>query len=186
MAQKSIRCFVAVDLPTAMRDQIAAMQNEIDVIGVKLVDPNLIHLTLKFLGDVPLNKVDVVEEALQKIEVPAFSAQVKGIGVFPGRSIRVIWIGALGQFAELHQQVDDALSPLGFERDNRKFSAHATIARVKRPNSEINQILASRLLPMKKVDLGDFLVDRFLLKKSTLTPQGPIYDDIATFNLRFA
>ncbi len=183
MDKKDIRCFVAVDLPSAMRDQIAAMQNEIDVPGVKLVKPDLIHLTLKFLGDVAPRKVDQVTEALRKIEFPAFDAKVSGVGTFPGKTIRVVWIGAQGNFPELHRHVDDALAPLGFEREMREFSAHATIARVRRPNPEMNQLLASRLTPFKKVELGEFQVDRFLLKQSTLTPGGPIYDDLAHFVL---
>jgi len=183
MAKKEIRCFVAVDLPSAMRDQIATMQNEIDVPGVKLVKPDLIHLTLKFLGDVAPRKVDQVTEALRNIEFPAFDAKVGGVGTFPGRTIRVVWIGTQGNFFELHRHVDDVLAPLGFERETRKFSAHATIARVRRPNPEMNQLLASRLTPFKMVELGEFQVDRFLLKQSTLTPGGPIYDDLAHFVL---
>ncbi|MHC1631802.1 MAG: RNA 2',3'-cyclic phosphodiesterase [Methanotrichaceae archaeon] len=188
MAQKSIRCFVAVDLPQNMRDQIAVMQREINVPGVKVVNSDLIHLTLKFLGDVPIRKVDRVVDSLRNIDLPAFSAKVRGVGTFPGRSIRVIWIGAEGQFSELHRQVDDTLGPLGFEKENREFSAHATIARVKHPNPDMSQMLASRLNQFKKerVELGEFQVNRFLLKKSTLTPKGPIYDDIATFALRTA
>ncbi|HPJ30276.1 MAG TPA: RNA 2',3'-cyclic phosphodiesterase [Methanothrix sp.] len=182
-APRGIRSFVAVDLPEPMRDEIARVQREIDLPGVRLVDPGLIHVTLKFLGDVPLQKVDRVAEALGGAKRPAFTARVRGIGAFPGRSIRVVWIGAEGEFEGLFSAVEDALLPLGFERERRRFTSHATIARVSQPGPETTSHLASKLAPFRDVDLGEFRVETFLLKKSTLTPGGPIYEDIASFPL---
>ena len=181
--EKGIRSFVAVDLPDPMRDEIKRIQREIDLPGVRLVDPGLIHITLKFLGDVPLKKVDRVAEALRGVNRQAFTARVRGIGAFPGRSIRVVWIGAEGEFEGLFSAVEDALVPLGFEREGRKFTSHATIARVSRPGPETTSLIASKLAPYKDVDLGEFRAEKFLLKKSTLTPGGPIYEDIASFPL---
>jgi len=183
MAQKGIRCFVAVDLPDSMRYEIAKVQREIDLPGVRLVKPGLIHLTLKFLGDVSLPKLDLVAEALRGIKRPAFTAKVGGIGAFPGRSIRVVWIGAEGEFEGLFSAVEVALIPLGFERERRKFTSHATIARVGRPSPETTSLLASKLAPFREIDLGEFRAEEFLLKKSTLTPGGPIYEDVAAFPL---
>jgi len=183
MVQSGIRCFVAIDLPGEMREEIAAVQNDIDVAGVKLVNSDLIHLTLKFLGDVPPPKLNKVKAALCDVAHPAFKAKVMGLGAFPGKSIRVIWIGAEGDFAELHRKVDLALDPLGFDRDGRAYSPHATIARVKQPSPRISQNLLKRLNPHKEIDLGEFLVDKFVLKKSTLTRGGPIYEDLEEFHL---
>ena len=166
-----------------MRDEIAKVQEEIDLPGVRLVKPGLIHVTLKFLGDVPLSKVDRVVEALGSVKRPAFTAKVGGIGAFPGRSIRVVWIGAEGEFEGLFRAVEEALSPLGFERERRGFTSHATIARVGRPNPETTTLLSSKLDPFRNIDLGEFRATEFLLKKSTLTPGGPIYEDIAAFPL---
>jgi 2'-5' RNA ligase len=182
-SEKGIRSFVAVDLPASMRDEIAKVQKEIDLPGVRLVKPELIHVTLKFLGDVPLSKLDRVVEALGGVRQPAFNARVRGIGAFPGRSIRVVWIGAEGEFEGLFRAAEAALSPLGFERERRKFTSHATIARVGRPSSETTATLAARLAPFKDIDLGEFRASEFLLKKSTLTPGGPIYEDVAAFPL---
>jgi 2'-5' RNA ligase len=182
-SQKGVRCFVAVDLPDSMRDEIAKVQREIDLPGVRLVKPGLIHITLKFLGDVPPSKVDRVAEALKGVKLPAFAAKVGGIGAFPGRSIRVVWIGAEGEFEGLFRAIEAALTPLGFEREGRKFTSHATIARVGRPSPETTGLLASKLEPFREIDLGEFRATEFLLKKSTLTPGGPIYEDIAAFPL---
>ena len=183
MDQRGIRCFVAIDLPCEMRDEIAAVQRDIDVAGVKLVDSDLIHLTLKFLGDVHPAKLNKIKGALRDVTHPAFKAKVVGLGAFPGKSIRVVWIGAEGDFEELHRKVDLALDPLGFEKDRRAYSPHATIARVKQPSAGMSQNLRNRLDPHKEIDLGEFLVDKFVLKKSTLTRGGPIYEDLEEFHL---
>jgi len=182
-SEKGIRSFVAVELPASMRDEIAKVQEEIDLLGVRLVNPDLIHVTIKFLGDVPLPKVDRVVESLKGVRRPAFTARVGGIGAFPGRSIRVVWIGAEGEFEGLFRAVEAVLSPLGFERERRKFTSHATIARVGRPSPETTSILSARLAPFKNIDLGEFSASEFLLKKSTLTPGGPIYENVAAFPL---
>ncbi len=181
--EKGIRSFVAVDLPDSMREEIAKVQKEMDLPGVRLVKPGLIHVTIKFLGDVPLPKVDRVVEALGGVRRPAFTARVGGVGAFPGRSIRVVWIGAEGDFKGLFSAVEEALVPLGFPREGRRFTSHATIARVARPSPETTALLAERLAPFREIDLGEFRVEEFSLKKSTLTPGGPIYEDIGSFPL---
>jgi 2'-5' RNA ligase len=186
MKQESIRCFVAVDLPDKIRDDIQRIQKEIEIPGVKLVDPGLVHITMKFLGDVPETKIKRVIEALEKVQVAPFTGKIEGTGAFPGRSIRVIWIGAKGDFAGLNSLVEKTLSSVGFKKEKRKFTAHATIARVRRPSPEITRTLAPKIEEFAKIDLGEFSVDRFFLKKSTLTPGGPIYDNLAEFPLRAA
>jgi len=180
---QGIRSFVAVEIPASIRNEIAKLQEEIDLPGVRLVNPDLIHVTIKFLGDVPPFKVDRVVEALRAVNLPAFTARVAGIGAFPGRSIRVVWIGAEGDFEPLFSAVEDALAPLGFPWEGRKFTSHATIARVGRPAPETTDILTLKLAPYRKIDLGEFTAEEFILKKSTLTPAGPIYEDVAAFPL---
>jgi len=179
-----IRCFVAVDLPEGMREDIRRIQEHIATNGLRLVRPELVHVTLKFLGDVPAEKVDRIAEALRDIKVPPFSAQIKGMGVFPGRSIRVVWLGLEGDFSRLYQQVEQSMSALGFERESRGFSPHLTLGRVGHPNTEMNRQLAPKIAALSGTNLGSFTVDHFALKKSTLTQGGPIYDDLACFPLR--
>jgi 2'-5' RNA ligase len=179
-----IRCFVAVDLPASMREEIGSIQREIALQGLRLVRPELVHITLKFLGDVPESRVPKVALALEEVRCPPFIAQVKGIGAFPGRSIRVVWLGVEGNFGELYQGVEEALSPLGFEREARGFSPHATLGRVGRPSREVSELLSGRIASFKDADLGSFPVEKFRLKKSTLTSGGPIYEDLAEFPLR--
>ena len=83
----------------------------------------------------------------------------------------------------LFRAVEEALSPLGFPRERRRFTSHATVARVARPSPETTALLASKLAPFREIDLGEFRAEEFILKKSTLTPGGPIYEDVAAFPL---
>jgi 2'-5' RNA ligase len=180
----AVRSFVAVDLPASMHADIEGIQREIATNGLRLVRPELVHVTLKFLGDVPEESIDKVAEALRAVKVAPFTAHVKGIGAFPGRSIRVVWLGLEGNFEELYRKVEDALLPLGFEREARGFSPHVTLGRVGRPSTETTRMLSPKIAALSGTDLGSFTVDKFLLKKSTLTRGGPIYEDIAKFPLR--
>jgi len=178
-----IRCFVAVELPAQMREEIGLLQERIATEGLRLVRPELVHVTIKFLGDVPEGTVLKVSEALAKVKVAPFDARVAGMGAFPGRTIRVVWLGLEGNFEELYQKVEAALAPLGFEREERGFSPHVTLGRVGRPGPQTSRLVAERIASLSGTDLGRFSVDRFYLKKSTLTRGGPIYDNLSEFPL---
>jgi 2'-5' RNA ligase len=179
-----IRCFVAVDLPGEMRDAIGRLQSRIATKGLRLVQPELVHVTIKFLGEVPETKVERVTDALSKVTIAPFPALVASMGTFPERGdIRVVWLGLEGNFEELFQLVESALGTIGFEREARGFSPHVTLGRVGRPGPETSRELHSKIASINDVDLGRFTVDRFCLKKSTLTRGGPIYEDLAGFAL---
>jgi 2'-5' RNA ligase len=178
-----VRCFVAVDLPEGMREEVGRLQQQIALEGLRLVRPELVHITLKFLGEIPEGMIEPISQALGTVKERPFQAGVKGMGAFPGRSIRVVWLGLEGDFESLQQKVEAALRPLGLRRDKRGFSPHVTIARVGRPSPDLSRRLAPVISSLAGVDLGSFRVERFLLKKSTLTPGGPIYDDLAEFPL---
>lgn len=178
-----MRCFVAVELPSAMREEIGRLQSRIATDGLRLVRTELVHVTMKFLGDVPQEKVGAVAEALSRVKAAPFPVRVLGMGAFPGRAVRVVWLGLEGDFQELFQKVEQALSPLGFAPEARGFSPHVTLGRVARPDAEMNLRLGAKIADFSGLDLGGFSVDRFYLKKSTLTRGGPIYEDLAEFPL---
>jgi 2'-5' RNA ligase len=178
-----IRCFVAVDLPLPMREEIGRLSIRIATDGLRLVKPELVHITIKFLGDVPQEKVGPVAEALGRVSAAPFPVRVKGMGAFPGRAVRVVWLGLEGDFQELYQKVEQATSSLGFSPEARGFSPHVTLGRVARSGAEMNRLLCARIANFSDLDLGSFTVDRFYLKKSTLTRGGPIYEDLAGFPL---
>ena len=178
-----MRCFVAVELPLPMREEIGRLQSRIATDGLRLVRAELVHVTIKFLGDVPEENVGPVTEALGKVTFTPFPVRVLGMGAFPGRTVRVVWLGLTGNFQELYLKVEQALQPLGFAPEARGFSPHVTLGRVARPDAEMNRELCARIANFAALDLGSFTVDRFYLKKSTLTPGGPIYENLAKFPL---
>jgi len=178
-----MRCFVAVELPSPMREEIGHLQSRIATAGLRLVKSELVHVTIKFLGELPDEDVGPVTEALGRVRFAPFPVRVFGMGAFPGRAVRVVWLGLTGNFQELYLNVEEALKPLGFAPDARGFSPHATLARVARPDAEMSRRLGARIADFADLDLGSFTVDRFYLKKSTLTPGGPIYEDLAKFPL---
>ncbi|MCJ7445469.1 MAG: RNA 2',3'-cyclic phosphodiesterase [Methanotrichaceae archaeon] len=181
-----IRCFVAVDLPASMREEIEVVQKEIATEGLRLVRPEIVHVTLKFLGDVPEEKLEKIVQALQEVKLASFPAGIRGIGAFPGRSIRVVWLGLEGDFKPLYLAVENALKPFNFHSDDRGLSPHVTLGRVGRPNSDTSRAISSKMAQFSDIDIGQFFVDRFFLKKSTLTRGGPRYDDIEEYPLRAA
>jgi 2'-5' RNA ligase len=174
-----IRSFVAVDLPSKFHPDVAKIEAKINMPGIKIVKPELIHVTLKFLGEVPEEKIDDIAAALEKVKMEPFQARVRGAGAFPGKSIRVVWLGLEGRFEELQRLVEEALSPFGFEDEEKKFSPHLTLARVKQPNPSTTRQLSEKIAQLADVDLGEFVVDKIYLKKSTLTSGGPIYENLS-------
>jgi 2'-5' RNA ligase len=179
-----VRCFVAIELPDSMREQIGQIEEGLRIQGLRLVRPDLCHITLKFLGDVPPERIESICDALRSVHVDPFNVSVKGIGSFPGKSVRVVWLGLEGSFEDIFQQAEDSLSQFGFERERKRFSPHITLGRVGRPSQVMSEQIATKMEKFKDVDLGNFSVDRFFLKKSTLTREGPIYENIAKFPLR--
>jgi 2'-5' RNA ligase len=179
-----IRAFIAVELPEAARRTLADLQNALrrDLSGVRWVRPEGIHLTLKFLGDIPEERVDAIGQALQAATQGQgpLTLAVKGLGVFPGiRKARVIWAGLGGETADLvalQQRVDAALEPLDFPRERRRFKAHLTLGRFKKtpPAPALVSILERRSdYPPCEVAMG-----RVVLYRSELRPQGARYSPL--------
>lgn len=174
-----IRTFIAIDLSSEIRERIKGIHHQFANYALRLVDPELTHITIKFLGDVSEEKISPITDALSGVHCSPFDIDIAGIGVFPNMDyIRVIWVSAKGDFRELHQGVEEALKPLGFPPDTRKFTAHATLARVKRIPKDQKTSLASKIAQLSDAKLGRMKVDCIRFKKSTLTPNGPIYETL--------
>jgi len=176
-----IRTFIAVELPEKFMPEIQRISSMIKIPGVKLVEPGLVHITLKFLGDIHEDKVEPIASALSQIKCKPFEASIKGIGVFPKPSyVKVIWLGGLGDFESLHSEVERVLSRFKFKQEG-DFTPHATIARVKQPVNRTD--LMEKITNIGDTDLGTFRVSSIFLKKSTLTPHGPIYETLKEIKL---
>jgi RNA 2',3'-cyclic 3'-phosphodiesterase len=173
-----VRLFVAIDLPDEIRERLRGPQEQLKKSGARLnpVDPPLIHMTLKFIGEVQHDAVAMIISALSGVTFPPYTLHITGIGSNNPRQPRVIWceIGDGGESAALHAKVEDVLLPLGIPRDGRPFRSHATLARVKQSDPSLPGLI--RAIPPE--EFGECTVQSFRLKKSTLTPRGPVYETL--------
>jgi len=185
----SLRAFVAVEIPEEVRAALAAVQSHLRRLRVRArwVRPGGLHVTLKFLGDLPADQVPGVADALQAAAGgrPAFGLTAAGIGVFPGlRRPRVIWAGLSGDtgpLAELQRSVEERLAALGFPREDRPFRAHLTIGRCLEPVAAAE--MAAAVDSCAGRCFGEFDVREVVLFQSDLKPDGPVYRPLARARL---
>ncbi|MBN2331411.1 MAG: RNA 2',3'-cyclic phosphodiesterase [Candidatus Aenigmarchaeota archaeon] len=179
-----MRLFIACEIPEQVRKKLVTLQEDIgeEQARIKWVEMKNIHLTMKFLGEVDDGKVEEIKSSLSKIKSKAIDAHVSGFGVFPNESyVRVMWVGLepAHDLGKLHDGIDAALSSLGFGTDS-SFRPHVTLGRVR---SVMDKNGLMRKIAEAKESLADigskFRIDEFKLKKSTLTPRGPVYEDVA-------
>ncbi len=175
-----IRSFVAVDCVDGdLLPKFIQVQGRLNATGakMKLVEPENIHLTVKFLGDIDDSQVDEISGVIEGISFEPFEFRVEGVGVFPNlRRPATVWAGiteGVGELAEVFNRVNDGLAKLGFEKDRRRFQPHLTIARVR--GGENRDRLVEELLELEEYEFGTVIVDRVSLKKSVLTRSEPIY-----------
>jgi len=172
------RSFVALELSGEIRERLSEAQAVLRTCSARLtfVDPAIIHVTAKFLGEVDEKRLVLVQEALQKIAFTPFPVTAGVVTVNNPRRPQTVWcsIDDGGNGARLLDLIESALSPLGFPRESRKFTAHATVARVK----EYDPSLMKALEQLKGKTYGSCTVAGMKLKKSTLTPRGPLYEDL--------
>jgi len=176
-----MRLFIAIKIPENIKDYIVKIQENIDnpINKIRFVKKEQIHLTLKFLGEVQPNNLEIIKENLKKITFIKFSVNLDNIGVFPSESyIRVIWVGLKPEepILELQRNIDETLKKLFSEEKN--FKTHITLARVK--HIENKEIFINKLKNME-IENIKFDINDFKLVKSTLTPKGPIYEDLEVF-----
>ncbi|MFP4654585.1 MAG: RNA 2',3'-cyclic phosphodiesterase [Methanohalobium sp.] len=180
-----VRTFISVDLPQEYHENISEIQSRLKNFNVKLLKPEFVHITLKFLGEIDDDKVQKISNSLDKIDCEPFNATIAKVGVFPKPKYpKVVWLGVEGDFKTLHKNVESLLKGFNFGEDNRKFSAHATIARVKRLPKKEKDLFLETLDEIKDIELGSMWVDTVKLKKSTLTHEGPIYETLHKVKLK--
>jgi len=179
-----LRAFIAIQIPDKIKNEIAADSVELHRAGdrsVRWVAPGNIHLTVKFLGNIAAAKLGTLGRALVKVtsQHNPFSLTIADIGAFPNlRHPRVIWIGVNPTTAlnSLEGNIGKALAELGFSIDDKPFSAHLTIGRV-RDQATPAQIraLTDALTKSRPGELGTFAVETIHLLQSELQPAGPVY-----------
>ena len=183
-----MRLFVAVELPGTLRQRLNEMQRALDgaSLPVRWVRSESIHLTLKFLGEVAKDRLDAIDAALAQVAPrhAPLRLEGRGIGTFPERGRpRVIWAeltGDVEQIAALARSVEEALEPLGFPRETRRFRPHLTLGRFR---SSPQGDWRTPMELSSGAPLGSFEIDRFVLFESRLGPGGAAYFALARFQL---
>ncbi len=188
-----MRTFVAIDFSPEIRKKIGEIieyfKTQTPDYALKWVEPQNLHMTIKFLGELSEGHLRTIKDVLSDTLEgrSAFEIEVTGMGMYPStQKPRVIWLGVEGSepLKDIHQSLDQALQKASIPPDKRGLSPHLTIARVRR-NVEtlIVQDIGKTLSQFKIDSLGKCTIDRIVLYKSTLTPSGPIYDPLLSIPL---
>jgi len=175
-----MRAFIALELSEEIREELSRLQNELKKTDadVKWGDPENIHLTIKFLGNIDEAQIGAVTEALDKIasRTGQFKMSLFKLGAFPDlHRIHVVWIGideGCSQVETLARSIEDELCKAGFPGENRAFRAHLTLGRVKTARNKIRLTDKISALEVRPISCP---IDHITLFQSTLTPRGPLY-----------
>jgi RNA 2',3'-cyclic 3'-phosphodiesterase len=183
LSDDQVRSFISIDLEDQqILSRISSILSSLQALGgdLKTVERENIHLTLKFLGNVSKPRLAEVKSSLTRLAFPSFTAEIKGAGAFPNLNhMNVIWVGVSEGWSlveQIYEQVENLLSGVGFRRENRPFSPHITIARVRsgRKRDEI----ANFLRHLGEESFGTVTVDKVRLKQSMLSSSGPKYSTL--------
>lgn len=189
MSEK-IRAFIAIELNKEIHSALSKIQNDLRRTGadVKWVKPANIHLTLKFLGNINTELIPEIKKILSKISqsYTGFAAELTELGAFPRlQSPRVIWAGMQAgkeKVISIAKELEDNLSKIGIPKEEKDFHPHATLGRIKSPMNRLK--LVEALSSKTKISPLNFQVEKITLFKSTLMPQGPIYEAIVEVSLK--
>ena len=175
-----VRAFISVDLEDPLivsrlariRDMIASTGR-----GIKPVGNENLHITIRFLGEIDETLIDEVYDVMRRLEFKSFNARIKGLGGFPTNlRPRVVWAGVEEGSEELRyirDYIERGLRRLGFKPEKEKFVPHITLARVKA--SGVYSRLSKIIMEYEDYEFGVIKVSAVYLKKSILTPKGPVY-----------
>jgi len=180
---ESIRSFLAFDIESeTVLNRLVTAQRQLVQTGadLKIVLPTNIHITIRFLGNITPAMVEKIFDEMKQVKFTLFTVQIKGLGAFPNpRYPRVVWAG-IAEGAEhikrVFSQIEPKLCGLGFTPDHRGFSPHLTIARVRSGRNK--QKLSAFLTENANYEFGAIAAKCLRLKKSTLTPKGPLYSTL--------
>jgi len=183
-----VRSFIAIEIPECIREDLSRLRNRWrqPSQNIRWIRAQNIHLTLKFLGDVPVAKVDAIVRKLQALceETDAFHYNLTRLGVFPNPGkARLLWVGAESfreQLTQLAKKIDQALINLGFSKEKRKFVPHVTLGRAKSPlpRDFVNSFLAT---PFARDEVE---AREIIMMRSDLRPTGAVYTAIKRIALR--
>ena len=187
-----MRVFIAINIDEIIKQDLADLQAELQTKvdikrgDAKWVNPDQIHLTLKFLGEAKDPQVvdicNIAKEIAPRHE--KFEIDFEKVGYFGGKSARVLWVGTgenCPQLLELQQELEETLANLGWSKENRKYAAHLTLCRVR--NSRAGVKLARLTEEYKDFKLGTCSAEAITVYQSELTSSGPNYTILGNYGL---
>ncbi|MBA7684043.1 RNA 2',3'-cyclic phosphodiesterase [subsurface metagenome] len=191
---EQVRSFIAIELPDEVKTGLSQLEARLKVgeqSWVKWVDPYSIHLTLKFLGNVAIDRTGEIGRAMEVAAqgMSPFDLKVKELGVFPNlRRVQVVWVGISGEIdklSQLQQHLESNLARLSFAPESRAFTPHLTLARLRdRASVEERQGFGQLIANTRFEEAYAFKVDAISLMKSQLTREGAIYSRISLVELK--
>lgn len=171
-----------------IRNSLTGVQKDLEDTGadLKLVEPENIHLTLRFLGNISESRIEIIKDLAREVTtIDPFKLRSEGLGVFPKPSfIRVVWAGVskgTDELTILRDKLDKRLAEINQPSDDKEFTPHYTIARVK--SGKAKDKLYSLVSNKSDMKWGTAEVKELKLKKSELTSEGPVYTTLETFEL---
>lgn len=184
-----MRCFIAIELADEIKKQLVALERRNAPLdgSVRWMPSEQMHLTLKFLGEVPDANLPATCEAMTAVaaKYSPVNFSVRGAGCFPpGGAVRIFWVGIeepTGTLGRLRNACEDAFASLGFARERRSYNPHLTLARVKDPTNSLQIREAAR--KEANFDAGRQRADEIVLFQSILSPQGSTYVPLARASL---
>jgi RNA 2',3'-cyclic 3'-phosphodiesterase len=183
---KTIRTFVAAEIPPSLEKRVRELIGLLRAgdADVKWVAPGTVHLTFKFLGNVPNVEIPDVCRAVESAcqEMDPISVKLAGAGAFPdAQRARTVWVGVqegAEALVQLQSRIDAALAKIGFVPERRRFHPHLTIGRLRRGSSDPDQ-LAELIQQHADFAVGTMYVDEVVVFASSLDRSGPSYDALA-------
>jgi 2'-5' RNA ligase len=179
----NIRSFLAFDIEDhEILRRLAEVQSMLANSGadLKMVKPQNIHITIRFLGDIQPHMIDSIYEEMKKISFNPFMVELVGLGAFPKLNYpRVVWVGIKkgpNELKDVFKQLEPRLRRLGFSPDTKGFSPHLTITRVRTGRNKAR--LAELVRELENYEFGTIKAECLRLKKSDLTPRGPVYTNL--------
>ncbi|MFC2021697.1 RNA 2',3'-cyclic phosphodiesterase, partial [Chloroflexota bacterium] len=157
---------------------------------VKWINPDSIHLTLKFLGNIAIDRTGEITRAMEEAAqtAPPFYLEVKDLGAFPNlKRVQVVWTGISGEvdkLGQLQQRIESNLERLGFAPESRPFTSHLTLARLRNQASSDERQRLGQLIADTRFQAGTFKIDAISLMRSQLTREGAIYSRISSVRLK--
>jgi 2'-5' RNA ligase len=190
---EQIRAFIAVELPETVKEGIKRIQDKLRSTNpycARWVEPRGIHLTLKFLGNVDINKIEAITSSIKVVaqSVAPFKLEINGLGAFPNmRRVQVVWIGIKGDLERLQalqSSIESSLIPLGFAAENRTFQPHLTLARLRDTATFQERQYLGEILGKTNIDSNLVIdVSSFSLIRSELTRAGAVYTPLCSVEL---